>query len=43
MAERNFMLASSTLFVWFVFRMFLSGFRKMYYNDNPQEIAAEAK
>lgn len=32
MAERNFMLTSSTLFVMFVFRKFLSGFRKIYDN-----------
>lgn len=33
MAERNFMLTSSTLFVMFVFRNFLAGFRKIYDNE----------
>lgn len=32
MAERNFMLTSSTLFIMFVFRKFLSGFRQIYDN-----------
>lgn len=32
MAERNFMLTSSTLFIMFVFRKFLGGFRQIYDN-----------
>lgn len=42
MAERNFMLTSSTLFVWFVFKMFLGGFRKMYDNENEQPAPVKA-
>lgn len=37
MAERNFMLTSSTLFVWFVFRKFFAGFRKIYENEKADE------
>jgi len=41
MAERNFMLTSSTLFVMFVFKNFLGGFRKIY--DNEQADSTKVK
>ena len=42
MAERNFMLTSSTLFVMFVFKNFLSGFRKIYDNEQADDVKVKA-
>lgn len=43
MAERNFMLTSSTLFVMFVFRNFLTGFRKIYDNEEAEEVRVKVQ
>ena len=42
MAERNFMLTSSTLFVMFVFKNFLAGFRKIYDNEQADNVKVKA-
>ena len=36
MAERNFMLTASSLFIMFVFDRFYRGFKRLYEIENPR-------